>query len=125
MGLHNQVICLPPITANRTYSSYREQINFDEQKLYNLWVTCWFLLRSTDTDKEVPTWGAYNSLICDQSTITLTKHCVLPLLHGSLTDWSTLYSALKIRQGITKLVTPSQKAVTSLDLQFYINNVST
>ena len=89
IGLHNEVTCLPPITENRTYSSCREQNNFDEIKLYKLWDTCLFVLRSTDNDKEVLTWRAYNSLICEQSTVTLTKHCALPLLHESPTDWST------------------------------------
>ena len=96
MGLHNLVICLRPITENRTYRNYREQINFNEIKLNKLCDTCWFLLKTTDTDKEVPTWGVHNSLICDHSTITVTKHCVLPLLHESRVDWPNLYSAFKI-----------------------------
>lgn len=96
MGLHNLVICLRPITENRTHRNYKEQINFNEIKLNKLCDTCWFLLKTTDTDKEVPTWGVHNSLICDHSTITVTKHCVLPLLHESRIDWPNLYSAFKI-----------------------------
>ena len=94
MELHNQVICLPAIAKNGTYSSCRERIYFDEVKLYKLWDTWWFLLRSANTDNEVPTCRGHNSLICNQSTIKLTNHCALLLLHGSPTDWSTLHTAL-------------------------------
>lgn len=40
------------------------------------------IIRSDDTDENVPTWRANNSLIRHQLMITLAKHSALPLLHG-------------------------------------------
>ena len=48
---------------------------------------------------------------------------MLPPLYTSPTDWSTLYGALKICQGITTQVTPGRKTIISLDMQLYIKAV--
>ena len=41
----------------------------------------------------VPTWTAYNSLICDPKATTM--YCGLPVLQRSPTDWLNLLYSLK------------------------------
>ena len=60
-----------------------------------------------DIDVALPTWSAYNSLITEEPIITTCQG--LPLIPTSPTDWSTLYSALKIVQGINVKVTGDKK----------------
>ena len=43
----------------------------------------------------------------------------MPLYPGSPTDWTNLYSALKMAQGINVAVTGNKKTITS-DLQLYL-----
>ena len=43
----------------------------------------------------------------------------MPLYPGSPTDWTDLYSALKMAQGINVAVTGNKKTITS-DLQLYL-----
>ena len=62
-------------------------------------------------------WNAFKSLIADKPTITTCQG--LPLLSGSPTKWSNLYSALKITQGINVAVTGKKKTIVTLDLQLY------
>ena len=70
------------------------------------------------TAVKFPTWAAYNSLITDAMDITICQG--LPLLPGTPTDWSNLYTALKIVQGISVAVTGNSKTIVSfLDLQLY------
>ena len=49
-------------------------------------------------DAHFPTWAAYNSLVTKPTYVTNIS--VLPLIPGSPTDWSNLYTTLKICQGI-------------------------
>ena len=65
----------------------------------------------------LPTWATYNSLINESVAVTSCQG--LPLYKSSPTDWSTLYSALKMIQGINIEVTGEQKTIISLDLQLY------
>ena len=43
----------------------------------------------------------------------------MPLYPGSPTDWTNLYSAVKMAQGINVAVTGNKKTITS-DLQLYL-----
>ena len=48
------------------------------------------------------------------------QHLVfIPVLNGSPTDWSNLYTALKIVQGIDVLTSPDKKTIVSIDQQLY------
>ena len=69
----------------------------------------------TQSVKEVPTWAAYNSLI-NQAHVK-TTYCALPVLQGSPTDWSYLYTALKSAQNLNATVSSAEKTIVSLDLQ--------
>ena len=83
----------------------------------------WALLKNTVPEPEtVPTWKGLNSLINERPGY-MTLREMLPPLYTSPTDWSTLYGALKICQGITTQVTPGRKTIISLDMQLYIKAV--
>ena len=43
----------------------------------------------------------------------------MPLYPGYPTDWTNLYSALKMAQGINVAVTDNKKTIITLDLQLY------
>ena len=73
--------------------------------------------RSEDNLGRFPTWAAYNSLTTD--TQPLTRCEILPLTPGSPTDWSNLYTALKLVQGINIQTSQKLKTIVTLDLQLY------
>ena len=43
----------------------------------------------------------------------------MPLYPGSPTDWTDLYSALKMAQGINVAVTGNKRTIIPLDFQLY------
>ena len=52
----------------------------------------------SDSSIKAPTWSSYNSLMLGKPEHTICQS--LPLLPGTPTDWSNLYAALKLVQGI-------------------------
>ena len=66
----------------------------------------------------VSCWVSYNLLISKE--IPTTSVCTLPIVNGSPTDFSNLYTALKIVQGISVAQVPGKKTVVLLDLQLYV-----
>lgn len=66
---------------------------------------------------EGPAWSAYNSLI-NEADIKAT-YCILPVVESSPTDWSYLYTSLKLAEKLNTLVSPAQKTIVLLDLQLY------
>ena len=67
---------------------------------------------------QVPTWAAYNSLL-GIAPHTSTHIRTLPLINGSPTDWSNLYTALRIVQGINTSQATGRKTIVSMDMQLY------
>ena len=65
----------------------------------------------------LPTWAAFNSLVTDSVDISICQG--IPLYPGSPTDWTNLYSALKMAQGINVAVTGNEKTIITLDLHLY------
>ena len=63
---------------------------------------------------EGPAWSAYNVLI-NEAHIK-TTYCTLPVLESSPTDWSYLYTFLKLAQKLNTLIPPAEKTIVSLDL---------
>ena len=63
------------------------------------------------------TWAAFNSLVTDSVDVSICQG--MPLYPGSPTDWTNLYSALKMAQGINVAVTGNKKTIIPLDLQLY------
>ena len=79
----------------------------------------WILCQVMDEDISgvLPTWPAFNSLISEKPAISICQG--LPLYPFPPTDWSTLYTALKIIQGINVEVSGNQKTIVSFDLKLY------
>ena len=115
--LYNVMHCCEPNPLNETYPSYGEIVSIQEADIFRKWDFSWALARVFDKEKSIPTWAALNSL-CSEA-IFLTNCCTTPIIHGSPTDWSNLYTALKIVQGINVSNTSDQKTIVSLDLQLY------
>ena len=65
----------------------------------------------------LPTWAASNSLVKDSVDVSICQR--MPLYPGSPADWTNLYSALKMVQGINVAVTGNKKTIIPLDLQLY------
>lgn len=65
----------------------------------------------------LPTWAGYNSLVTAPVSISTCQG--MPLYPGSPTDWSNLYTSLKIAQGINVESTGSKTTIITLDLQLY------
>ena len=80
-----------------------------------IWALC--QVANKDVSATLPTWLAFNSLISLKSSPTTCQG--LPLYPSPPTDWSTLYTTLKIVQGINVEVTGERKSIVSLDLQLY------
>ena len=57
------------------------------------------------------------SLVTDSVDVSICQG--MPLYPGSPTDWTNLYSALKMAQGINVAVTGNKKTIITLDLQLY------
>ena len=72
-----------------------------------MWCCVIYKVQECD-DARFPTCAAYNSLVV-KPTQEVTNISVLHLIPGSPTDWSNLYTALKICQGINVETNQQQK----------------
>ena len=70
-----------------------------------------------DSEKLVPTWSAHNST--NTEATQLSKYFTTPVIHGSPTDWSNLYTTLEFVQGINVATNADHKTIFSTDLQLY------
>ena len=68
----------------------------DELEIYGVCDQMWTIYSISD---EMPTWPTYNSLT---NLVDQTLYQYLPLYPCSPTDWSNLYTALKLVQGINE-----------------------
>ena len=107
--------CFKPNPPNESFPSFTGIIKCDDMELYTLSDRTW--ATASVLNENIPTWAGYNSLISSANAKT-TCQC-LPLLPSSPTDWSNLYSALKIVQDINVSVTGNHRTIVSLDLQLY------
>ena len=110
-------ICPEAKRENKSYNQFKDLLNFEEIKKSKESDTVWFLMKTlcTQSVNKVPTWSAYNSLI--KEAHVKTTYCALPVLQGSPTDWSYLYTALKSAQNLNTTVSSAEKTIVSLDLQ--------
>ena len=71
----------------------------------------------------MPTWAATKSLVLSQTPLNQLKansEVVAPLLKTSPTNHGTLYTALKLVQGISaEIVGPDRKTLMTLDRDLY------
>ena len=108
-----------PVPPNESFPTFTGIIKCDELELFSKKDKVWALCQVMDDeiDETLPTWSAYNSLVTEEQMITTCQG--LPLYPSSPTDWSTLYSALKMVQDINVEVTGERRTIVSLDLQLY------
>ena len=111
--------CPEPKRENKSYNQFKDMLNFEEIKKSKDTDTVWFLIKTfcIQSVNEVPTWSAYISLINEAHV--KTTYCALPVLQGSPTDWSYLYTALKSAQNLNATVSSAKKTIVSLYLQLY------
>ena len=86
---------------NTTYMPFSDGLSLTEATEYNNEINAWTLLktRSAKNNLKIPIWSAYNSLL-SKAMVKFT-YTALPVLHGSPTDTSNLFTTLKIAQGIS------------------------
>ena len=70
---------------------------------------------TNDLAKNIPTWSAYNSILADKKPTN--THCILPIIQGTPTDWSNLYSAIAASAKLNVNIGQSSKTIISLDLK--------
>ena len=105
-ALYKPIFCPEPKRENTSYPSYTADT--DVLEAFHKHDIVWSLMKSQlDLSVNVPTWAAYNSLL--NSKEYTTTYSSLPVINGSPTDWSNLYTALKIVQGINLVCTPHKK----------------
>ena len=111
--------CNKPALISPPLEDYRGTVYLQEEAFGDsdlVWALSQFY---GNVDKLIfPIWKAYNSKLTDKADVTTAA--LLPRLKTPPTDWTTLYSALKIVQGISIKISPDKKSVVTLDLQLYI-----
>ena len=73
---------------------------------------------NNDLAKNIPTWSAYNSILADKKPTN--THCIVPIIQGTPTDWSNLYSAIAASAKLNVNIGQSSKTIVLLELQFYV-----
>ena len=80
----------------------------------------WTLMKTLNNDHadNILTWSAYNYILTDKNSTN--PHCILPIIQGTLIDWSNLYSAIAASAKLNVNIGQSSKTIISLDLQLYM-----
>ena len=113
--------CFPPTKPETKVTKFRG-IVYKEERKFARDDESYAIIQTCDHDGIIPTWKVYNSKLCE-SCVIKTSYAELPLLNTPPTDWSTLYTALKVCQGISTTIAPNKKTIITLDLQLYIKAV--
>lgn len=110
--------CNAPKPPNLTYKP-DPKVNLECLKEYQKENLAWVLRKYSDTSTalNIPTWSAYNSLTTE--ALPRTTCCSLPLLRGSPTDWSNLYTSLMRVKQINDAIDSTRRTIVSMDLQLY------
>ena len=108
-----------PVPIKERFPQFSNNLKCSEMEIFKkrdyMWAICQVL--EEPIKGLLPTWSAYNSLVTNSQKITTCQG--IPLYPASPTDWSSLYTSLKIVQGINVSVTNSRKTIVTLDLQLY------
>ena len=64
----------------------------------------------------IPSWSALNAVISEQPVTTRTKKLYFPSIPGPSSDYSAIYAALKLSQGISTYTIGGEKTVVTLAL---------
>ena len=73
---------------------------------------------NNDLAENIPTRSAYNSTLADKKPTN--THCILPIIQGTPTDWSNLYSIIAASSKLNVNIGQSSKTIISRDLQLYM-----
>ena len=119
--VYNIQTCYPPKKPDTRVTKFRGSV-YIEERLFTRDDEAYAVIQTCDDGGIVPTWKVYNSKLCENIAYK-TTYAELPLLKTSPTDWSTLYTALKICQGISTTITPNKRTIITLDLQLYIKAI--
>ena len=112
--------CFKPTPPNETFNNFSMIIECNDLAFHQGTDQTWAVYSSipkSDSNIKAPTWSSYNSLMLGKPEQTICQR--LPLLPGTPTDWSNLYTTLKLVQGINVSVSGHAKTIVSLDLQLY------
>ena len=107
--------CFQPNPPNEQFPSFDGIISCDDLELYKIWDNT--LAVSSISNEKTPTWSAYNCLVTNALSTRVCQS--MPLYPGSPSDWSNLYTALKMVQGINVSTIENHKTIVTLDLQLY------
>ena len=110
----NIIYCAEPNSRNETYLAYQDLVNYDKVNQYKFWDLAWALSSTMDSEKLVPTWSAHKST--NTEATPLSKYFTTLVIHGSPTDWSNLYTTLKIVQGINGATNADHTTIVSMNL---------
>ena len=115
--------CFEPPIKNFIYFDFRDQIDVTHINTFKTQDTVWTLLKTlcTDSQVEVPTWVAYNSVIANANPLTLVS--TLPIINGSPTEWDNLYTAIREAENLRRELLPEQKTIISFNFQLYAKAV--
>ena len=103
--------CYKPTPPNEIFPDFTGVISCEDLNLYRNIDRSWGLCQVIHGEYigKLPTWASYNSLATNSPEITKCQG--LQLYPGTPTDWSNLYTSLKMVQGINVAVSPEQKTV--------------
>ena len=73
---------------------------------------------NNDLAKNILTWSAYNSILADKRPTN--THGILPIIQGTPTDWSNLYSIIAASAKLNVNIGQSSKTIISRDLQLFM-----
>ena len=112
--------CPKPIRKNNNYPIYTSHFSSKVMIICRNDDIVWTLMKTLNNDlaENIPTWSAYNSILADKKPTN--THCILPMIQGTTTDWSTLYSAIAASAKLNVNIGQSSKTIISLDLQLYM-----
>ena len=96
-----------------------EKTQFNSLDVFRTQDTVWTLLKTlcVQSQMEIPTWKAYNSMIGKSNPLTLVS--TLSIINGNPTEWDNLYTAIIMANDLSKKLLPEQKTILSFYLQLY------
>ena len=99
------IVCIPPCERTAPPEEPQAMLWKDEQTVY---------------DRLESSWSAFNSAISDDVVRTRTKKIYFPFIPGPAKDYSAIYTALMLSQGISvHAVGDGERTVITMDLDLY------
>ena len=112
--------CPKSIRKNNNYPIYKNHLSSKVVRISRNDDIVWTLTKALNNDlaENIPTRSAYNSILADKKPTN--THCILPIIQGTPTDWSNLYSIIAASAKLNVNIGQSSKTIISLDLQLYM-----